>query len=113
MKNRNHDFDRDIESQEIASKVMRLMRGEESISSSQKNAALPSKSKNLIALGAAIAHQQEPKVVEECINNCLKSGASTQNIKDVLQQAILMAEIPIVIYTNIVNNAIKKYKSEK
>jgi alkylhydroperoxidase/carboxymuconolactone decarboxylase family protein YurZ len=52
-------------------------------------------------------------VIETCVNNCLKSGASSLNIKEVLQQAILMAEVPMDIYTNTVNNAIKKYKSKK
>ena len=112
MKNRNSDFNRNQELQEIISRIMRLMQGEESISSLQDKATLPLKSKNLITLGAAIACQQELKMIETCVNNCLKSGASIQNIKDVLQQAILMAEVPIDIYTNLINQAIEKHKPD-
>lgn len=113
MNYKNSNFERNQELDEIISKIIELMKGEESTFSLQDKVALPVKSKNLIALGAAIAHQHESKVIEACVNKCLKSGASSQNIKDVLQQAILMAEVPIEIYTNLVNKAIKKYKLEK
>ena len=74
----------------------------------QKN-VLPERLKNLIALGAALANQQS-QIVATCVEDCLKTGATKANIMQVLQLAILMAEIPVQRYTEIVQDAIQSFE---
>jgi len=47
-----------------------------------------------------------------CVKNCLKSGATCRNVTDVLQKAILMAEVPVEVYTKTVKDAIDAFESE-
>ena len=109
----NYNFDNHQKLQEeIMSEIIKLMNGEKDAVSVLGRGALSVKLKNLIALGAAIASQREPEVISVCVKNCLKSGATSQNIREVLQKAILMAEVPIEVYTKTVKDAIDDFGSE-
>jgi len=74
-----------------------------------KKNVLPEMLRNLIALGAALANQQSQDVAI-CVEYCLKTGATKANIIQVLQLAILMAEIPVQRYTEIVQDAIQSFE---
>lgn len=113
MDDRNGKFSyrRKVEEEEIFAEIMQLMKGEKEPFAFQNKSALPAKLKNLVALGSAIASQRKPKVIRACVKNCLKTEATKQNIREVLQKAILMAEVPVEIYANLVNNMIEEYES--
>ena len=83
----NHNFDNHQKLQEeIFSEIIKLMNGEKDAASVLDRGALSAKLKNLIALGAAIASQQKPEVISVCVKNCLESGATSQNIREVLRR---------------------------
>jgi alkylhydroperoxidase/carboxymuconolactone decarboxylase family protein YurZ len=97
------------EQEEIFSEIMELINGKRNPASVHDKGALSAKLKNLVALGAAIASQQEPEVINDCVENCLKSGATRQNVMAVLQKAILMAQMPVEPYTQTVKDAIDAF----
>ncbi len=94
------------EEEEILSEITKLMNGKKDPAFVQGKGVLSAKLKNLVALGAAIASQQESEVINDCVENCLKSGATRQNVMAVLQKAILMAQMPVEPYTQTVKDAI-------
>jgi alkylhydroperoxidase/carboxymuconolactone decarboxylase family protein YurZ len=84
------DRDRmDEEEEEILSEIIEFMKGKKNLVSVHDNGTLSAKHKNLVALGIAVASQQEPEVINLCVENCLESGATRQNVMAVLQKAIL------------------------
>jgi thioredoxin 1 len=101
----------DEQEEEILSEITELMNGKKDPASVQDKGILSAKLKNLVALGVAIASQQEPEVINVCVENCLKSGATKQNVMAVQQKAILMAQMPVETYTKTVKNAILETKT--
>ena len=95
--------------EEICKEIVNLLRPKNTDAFlSQKN-VLPKRLKNLIALGAILANQQSQSVAS-CVEDCLKTGATKANIMQVLQLAILMAEIPVQRYNEIVQDAIRSFE---
>ena len=92
--------------EEIYDEIIRMLRSENNNAFLGKKNVLPERLRNLIALGSALANQQSQSVAS-CVEDCLKTGATKANIMQVLQLAILMAEIPAEAYTGIVKDAVK------
>jgi len=59
-----------------------------------------------------IAGQCGLEVVASCVIECLKTGATREEITEALRLAILMAEVPVEVYGRIVNEAIDDFKSQ-
>ena len=95
--------------EEIYKEIINLLRPENANAFlSQKN-VLPERLKNLIALGAILANQQNQSVAT-CVENCLKTGATQEQIMQVLRLAILIAEISAKKYTEIVQDTIRSFE---
>lgn len=108
---RNNSKDRKKQNEEeIFFEIIQIIKGEKDITFLQDKGALPAKIKNLITLGVTITQQKEQQVIEAYVINSLDSGATRQDIEDILQKAILIAELPVNKYTNIVNDAIDQYE---
>jgi alkylhydroperoxidase/carboxymuconolactone decarboxylase family protein YurZ len=58
-----------------------------------------------IALGSAIVTQRGREMVESCVADCLKVGATREQIMEVLRLAIVVAEVPTEVCSKIVNEA--------
>ena len=95
--------------EEICSEMRELNDGLKSSDEFAKEGMLALRLKNLIALGAAIAGQRDHEFVGSCVVECLKAGATRDEIMEVLRQAILMAEVNAGIYTGIVRKAIDAF----
>lgn len=108
---RNNSKDRKKQNEEeIFFEIIQIIKGEKDITFLQDKGTLPAKIKNLITLGVTITQQKEQQVIEAYVINSLDSGATRQDIEDILQKAILIAELPVNKYTNIVNDAIDQYE---
>ena len=95
--------------EEIYNKIIRMLRSENKEAFLGQKNVLPERLKNMIALGSLLANQQSQSVAS-CVEDCLKTGATKANIMQVLQLAILMAEIPVQRYTEIVQDAIQSFE---
>ena len=71
-------------------------------------AALPPKTRELTALGCALALRQEDRI-EHCVTDCLRTGAMPEEIMEVLRLATVMAECPGDRYRAIVQEAIAAF----
>jgi len=67
--------------------------------------------RELIAIGSAITTKRGCDTVVSCVADCLKAGASREQILEVLRLAILMAEVPAETYDTIVRKAIGRFES--
>lgn len=98
--------------EEIHSEIRELQEGTKSPDAFAKGGTLAPKLKRLIGLGAAVAGQRDHEFVETCVIECLRAGATRDEIMEVLRQAILMAEIPAETYTRIVCDAVDAFESQ-
>lgn len=98
--------------EEIHSEIRELQEGTKRPDAFAKGGTLSPKLKGLIGLGAAVAGQRDHEFVETCVIECLRAGATRDEIMEVLRQAILMAEIPAETYTRIVRDAIDAFESQ-
>ena len=71
-------------------------------------AALPPKTRELTALGCALALRQEDRIAS-CVTDCLRVGATPEEIMEVLQLATVMAECPGDAYRTIVHQAVDTF----
>jgi len=105
----------DQEKQQI-DKICELIRevldGIKNLDTLTKEDTLGLRLKKLIALGSAIASQRERDVISSRVTDCLEACATHDEVKEVLRQAILMAEIPAETYTRIVHDAIDAFESQ-
>jgi len=95
--------------EEIYNEIIRMIRSENTDEFLGQKNVLPERLRNLIALGSVLANQQSQDVAT-CVEDCLKAEATKANIMQVLQLAILIAEIPVQKYTEIVQDAIQSFK---
>lgn len=98
--------------EEIHSEIRKLQEGTKSPDAFTKGSKLASELKGLIGLGAAVASQRDYEFVGTCVIECLRAGATRDEIMEVLRQAILMAEIPAETYTRIVRDAVDAFESQ-
>ena len=96
----------------ICEQIFEVLNGTQNISALRRKSSPSPKLEKLILLGSAIASQRDRGVVVPCVVECLKSGATREEVADVLRQAILMAEVPAEVYSRIVNEAIDDFKSQ-
>jgi len=97
---------------EIYAEIREIIDGTKSIDELKGTGALSPKLRELIALGSAIATKRGRDTVVSCVADCLKAGASREQILEVLRLAILMAEVPAETYDTIVREAIDSFKSQ-
>ena len=95
----------------IYNEIIRMLDTENNEKILFKKNVLSVKLKNLIALGSALASQQSQNVVF-CVKESMETGATQKEIMEVLQVAILMAEIPAEAYTEIVKDAVKAFEAD-
>ena len=95
--------------EEIYNEIIRMLRPENKDAFLGQKNVLPERLKNLIALGSLLANQQSQSVAN-CVEDCLKTRATKGQIMQVLQLAILIAEIPVQRYTEIVQDAIQSFE---
>ena len=98
--------------EEIHSEIRELHEGTKSPEAFAKGGMLAPKLRGLIGLGAAMAGQRDREFVETCVIECLRAGATRDEIMEVLRQAMLMAEIPAETYTRIVRDAVDAFDNQ-
>ena len=98
---------------EIYEEIREVLEGKKDVSALRREGSLSPKLEKLIALGSVVANQRDRGVVVPCVIECLKTGATREEIMDVLRQAILMAEIAAKFYSEIVEKAIDDFESQK
>jgi alkylhydroperoxidase/carboxymuconolactone decarboxylase family protein YurZ len=97
---------------EICEEIREVLEGKKDVSALRREGSLSPKLEKLIALGSVIASRRDPDVVVPCVIECLKTGATREEIMDVLRQAILMAEVPVKVYSEIVREAIDDFENQ-
>ena len=97
---------------EIYAEILKIINGRRSVDECEDKGALSSELRNLIALASAIATQRDRDTVVSCVADCLKTGASREQIMEVLRLAILMAEVPAETYDTIVREAIDNFERQ-
>ena len=97
---------------EICEEIREVLEGTKDVSALRREGSLSPKLEKLIALGSVIASKRDRDVVVPCVIECLKSGATREEVTEVLRQAILMAEVPAEVYSRLVNEAIDDFKSQ-
>ena len=97
---------------DIYAEIHEIINGTRSIDELKSTGALSPKLKELVALGSAIATKRGRDTVVSCVADCLKAGASREQILEVLRLAILMAEVPAETYDTIIREAIDSFKSQ-
>ena len=95
--------------EEIYNEIIRMLDAENNEKILFKKSVLSAKLKSLIALGSALASQQSQNVVF-CVKESMKTGATQKKIMEVLRVAILIAEIPVQKYTEIVQAAFQSFE---
>ena len=98
------------EAERIYNEIIRMLNAENNDKIFPQKNMLPTRLRNLVALGSILAGQQSQNVAS-CVEDCLKAGATKEQITEVLRLAIVMAEIPAETYTGIVQDAIKSFEA--
>jgi len=96
---------------EIYAEIREIIDGTKNIDELKSTGALSPKLRELVALGSVIATKRGRDTVVSCVADCLKAGASREQILEVLRLAILMAEVPAETYDTIVRKAIGRFES--
>ena len=91
---------------EIYAEIREIINGTKSLDELKGKGSLSPKLRKLIAMASAIATKRGRDTVVSCVADCLKAGASREQILEVLRLAILMAEIPAEIYDTIVRSSL-------
>ena len=110
----NHDKAPDHsreETEAIYNEIIKMLSMEDGNKTFSEKGMLSARLKNLIALASVLAGQRSQDVAS-CVKESLRAGATREEIMEVLQLAIVMAEIPARYYTEIVQNAIKGFEAE-
>jgi len=97
---------------EIYTEIREIIDGTRGVNKFKGKSVLSPKLRELIVLGSAIATERGRDIVVSCIADCLKAGASREQILEVLRLAILMAEVPAATYDTIVREAVDGLKSQ-
>ena len=97
---------------EIYAEIREIINGTGSIDALKRQGALSPKLRKLITLGSVIATKRGRDTVVSCVDDCLKAGASREEIMEVLRLAILMAEVPAEVYDTTVREAIDGFESQ-
>lgn len=95
--------------EEIYNEIIRMLLSENTDAFLGQKNVLPEMLRNLIALGSVLANQQSQDIAT-CVEDCLKTGATQEQIMQVLQLAVLIAEIPAQKYTKIVQAAFQSFE---
>ena len=98
--------------EEICRKIQDVLQGKEDTDAIHTPGALPPKLERLIALASALATQQDFDIVTIAVNACLEARATPGEIIHVLEQTILMAEIPALAYRAVVRKAVDAVQTE-
>ena len=98
------------DAEEIQNEIIKMLSTEDNVVNIPENNVLSLRLGRLIALGSALANQQSYDVAF-CVRDCLKTGATKQEVIKVLRLAIEMAEIPVETYTIIVRDAIESFEA--
>jgi alkylhydroperoxidase/carboxymuconolactone decarboxylase family protein YurZ len=98
-----------VQVEEITKEILGILKERSKAKAIDKAPNLPPKLRELVALSSVLATQQERDKVTACVQACLKSGATPQEVMQVVNQVILMAEIPASFYRSVVTEAIKTF----
>lgn len=88
-----------------------MLAGRKDVSAIRREGALSPKLEKLIALSSVLATQQGHDTVTTSVNECLEAQATPREIVQVLEQTILMAEIPAFAYRSVVREAIDAFQN--
>jgi len=97
---------------EVYAEIREIIDGTKSVDEFKDTGALSPKLRELVVLGSAIATKRGRDTVVSCVADCLKAGASREQILEVLRLAILMAEVPAETYGTIVRETINSFDSQ-
>ena len=97
---------------EVYAEICEIIDGTKSFDELKGMGALSPELRELIALSSAIATKCDRETIVSCVANCLKAGASREQILEVLHLAILIAEVPTETYGTIVHKAIDSFESQ-
>ena len=78
-------------------------------SPSEEQRALPAHVRSLAALGCALALRREDQIALLAIE-CLKAGATPDQVREVLRMAIVMSECPGEQYRALIEQAIDTFE---
>jgi len=110
-KNKGSSQDVDRTREEICQEISDVLEGRKDVAALRQDGTLPPRLEKLIALSSVLTTQQGPDAVASCVTGCLELGATPQEIMQVLQKVVLMAEIPVETYTKMVRQAIEAFES--
>ena len=102
--------DREQRGEEICRKIRDVLEGKEKIEAIRRPGALSPKLERLAALASVLATQQDLHLVTTAVNACLEVQATPREIMQVLEQTILMAEIPALAYRAAVRKAVEAFQ---
>jgi len=108
-KNNGFDSSKQVPDQ-IMNEIMDMLSNPQVAEQRTDRAKLSDKLKDLVALAAALALQRDEQFIEQVVKKCLQAGANPNEIRGVLQVAILMAEIPAEKYSDIIHRSIDNWK---
>lgn len=94
--------------EDITQEIIEMMRTGRGKKRYHYNNLISDKLKNLIVFGTMLANEQKDNVVNS-VHDCLKTGATREQILQVLNTAILIAEIPAKEYNELVVGAIESF----
>ena len=97
---------------EVYAEICEIIDGTKSFDKLKDTGALSPRLRELIALSSAIGTECGRETVVSCVANCLKAGASREQILEVLHLAVLIAEVPAETYGTIVHEAIDSFESQ-
>ena len=95
--------------EEICQEIRDVLEGRKDVNAIHTPGVLSPKLEKLVALSSVLATQQDSDVVTTAVNACLEAEATPREIMHVLDQAILMAEIPALAYRAAVRKAIDAF----
>lgn len=98
--------DSEQRAEEICRKIRDVLEGKEDVEAIHTPGALPPKLEGLTALASVLATQKDFDIVTIAVKACLETKATPTEIMQVLEQTILMAEIPVPGYRAVVRKAI-------
>jgi alkylhydroperoxidase/carboxymuconolactone decarboxylase family protein YurZ len=102
--------DRKWKAEEIYKEILDLIKGRKNSRAIHRKHALSTGQEKLIALSSVLATEQGPEIVASCVHECLHARATPAQIMQVVDQAILMAEIPACVYRTVVREAIEDFR---
>jgi len=95
---------------QIMNEIMDMLSNPQVAEQRAGRAKLTDKLKDLVALAAALALERDEQFIEQVVKKCLQDSANPNEIRGVLQVAILIAEIPAEKYSDIIHRSIDNCK---